>query len=65
MFFTFTIDIYERSEKKIFGISRKELEKEKQGQIYPGLHRMTTMCPLLAYAGKPPVKSEKGKSKLF
>lgn len=47
MFFTFTIDIYERSEKKVFGISRKELTNKKHDRLYKGFSRMAAMSPLL------------------
>lgn len=47
MFFTFTIDIYERSEKKIFGVPRKELTGKKHDGTYRCLSRMATISPLL------------------
>lgn len=46
IFFTFTIEIFERSEKKSFGISQKELIYEKSERLYSLLNEMTALLPL-------------------
>lgn len=51
IFFTFTIEIFERSEKKIFGIPLKELIDIRAEYWYRELHIMVVMLPffMLAY----------------
>lgn len=46
IFFTFTIEIFERSEKKIFGMSQKELFNISTKGWYRMLHKMVVMLPL-------------------
>ena len=46
IFFKYQIDIFERSEKKIFGISQKELMDKKSEWKYSVLNGMTAFLPL-------------------
>lgn len=50
IFFTFTIEIFERSEKKIFGISQKELFNIRIKWWYRLPHKMVVLLPLFMLA---------------
>lgn len=47
IFLTMNIDMAERSEKKVYGIPRKELHMSKKGLIYQTIGRISYIAPVL------------------
>lgn len=47
LFLTVNIQIAERSEKKIYGIPRKEMREVEQNQLYISMEQMACVAPLL------------------
>lgn len=47
IFLTMNINMAERSEKKVYGIPRKELYMSKKGLVYQGIGRISYIAPIL------------------